>query len=156
MIHSTSHRINPLSMGFPAVVVSSKPLDPDVHDTDDIKHFPRIYEWKASEGSQVMASWWKIAKTYTLPSGPWVCVNEADPLLGWATNVSERFYDSSLHNNPVPVGTPITICNGRMPMPEVNPPECTPPMPETVINCAPSTGIWFSCWVDPRSIMCRG
>ena len=149
MIRGSAHSGDSAMLSFPAVIVGSKPSAAPHQDPPNEFLFPRIYEWRPSEGPQVIAAWWREA---IVPGG---CENVADPELSWATNFSESFYDPSLNNFPVPNGTPVMICYGLLPPPSRKPPLCNSFDPIPGLVCVPRYGVWFSHWVDPESIICN-
>jgi hypothetical protein len=148
-------------LAFPALIVSSKPLDPDVQDPPGGFLWPRIYSWTAAISSQAMGARWKWTRVSVEPS---ICKNEIDAISGWAVNVTEKFLDVRLRRLPVPVGTPIIMCAGLPLVPLPHTPDCDQPdIPWQKCcdvlfggrECVEPTGVWFAHWMDPESLVCN-
>ena len=150
MISSQGHSGDAQGLIFPAIIVSSVPFDrPDESETTF--RFPRIYEWLATSTAHVCAP--SLVMAPRVPFGP--CLNAIDRRGSWARNISEEYYDPLINNRPVPNGMPVTICVG-MPKPiYVRSPDCNIPVITPVLQCAMPSGMWFSHWVDPTSMICN-
>lgn len=152
MIRSQGHSGDSGGLIFPAIIVSSLPMDrPDDPEVNDYR-FPRIYEWLASSTAHVAAeAWVRQPRTYAE-----VCLNALEPRASWATNVSELLRDPLVSNRPVPNGTPVTICIGLREPLHANPPACDTGVPLPWALCNTPYGLWFSHYVDPLSLLCNG